>query len=181
MTVAEYAELPADDEIRYELQEGMLVMSPSPVPDHQLCLRRLARQLEDQLPDHLELIPDVDVDLQLVEPTQPGFVRRPDLVVVTQTALQRVRQEHGLLRASEVVLAVEIMSAGSRRTDRVVKHGEYADAGIPHYWIIDLRDNPQLTACHLAGEFGYVAAAPVEGTFTTTEPFAIQLMLDVLL
>ncbi len=28
--------------------------------------------------------------------------------------------------------------AGSQRTDRVIKHGEYADAGIPHYWLVDL-------------------------------------------
>jgi Uma2 family endonuclease len=30
-------------------------------------------------------------------------------------------------------LVVEIVSPGSHRTDHVIKRGEYADAGIPHY------------------------------------------------
>jgi Uma2 family endonuclease len=73
MTVAEYAALPEDDEIRYELQEGILVMSPSPIPDHQRCLRRFLHKLEDQLPDGLEPIPQIDTDLRLVRPPTPGL------------------------------------------------------------------------------------------------------------
>jgi Putative restriction endonuclease len=80
------------------------------------------------------------------------------------------------------VLAVEILSPGSLRTDRIIKHSEYADAGIGHYWIIDLDADedgrPSLVACHLAGELGYADASPVTGSFTTTVPFAIQLELD---
>ncbi|HXV92277.1 MAG TPA: Uma2 family endonuclease [Pseudonocardia sp.] len=179
LTVAEYAALPEDGDTHYELQEGALVMSPSPIPDHQLCARRLARLLEDQVPDDLDVVPDIDIDLGLVEATQPGFVRRPDLVVVTGAALDRVRKERGLLRASEVVLAVEIVSIGSRRTDHVIKHGEYADAGIPHYWLVDIDDErPTLTACHLAGEFGYADAPAVTGTFTAEDPFPVRLELD---
>lgn len=178
LTVAEYAALPEDGEIRYELQEGILVMSPSPITDHQRCLRRLLRELEDQVPEGLEPIPDVDVDLQLVRPSQPGSVRRPDLVVVTRAAIDRVRRELGLLRASDVVLAVEIISPGSRRMDTVVKHGEYADAGIPHYWVVDLDGGVNLTACHLAGEFGYVSAAPSTGIFAAEEPLHLRIDLD---
>ena len=74
-----------------------------------------------------------------------------------------------MLRASEVVLAVEIVSPGSERTDHTVKPLEYADAGIPHYWVVDLGepgDRITLTAHHLAGEFGYGDAGPVAGTFS---------------
>ena len=177
LTVAEYAALPEDGEIRYELQEGILVMAPSPITDHQRCLRRLLRELEDQVPDGLEPIPDVDIDLQLVRPAQPGFVRRPDLVVVTYAAIERTRRERGLLRASDVVLALEIISPSSRRMDTVVKHGEYADAGIPHYWVVDLDGDVSLTACHLAGDFGYASAAPSTGIFTAVNPFPVRLVL----
>ena len=177
LIVAEYAALPEDGEIRYELQEGILVMAPSLITDHQRCLRRLLRELEDQVPDGLEPIPDVDIDLHLVRPSQPGFVRRPDLVVVTCAAIERVRRERGLLRASDVVLAVEIISPGSRRMDTVVKHGEYADAGIRHYWVVDLDGDISLTACHLAGEFGYADAAPSTGIFTAVDPFPVRLDL----
>ncbi|MEJ7629962.1 MAG: Uma2 family endonuclease [Nocardioidaceae bacterium] len=178
LTVAEYAALPEDGEIRYELQEGILVMAPSLITDHQRCLRRLLRELEDQVPDGLEPIPDVDIDLQLVRPAQPGFVRRPDLVVVTCAAIERTRRERGLLRASDVVLAVEIISPSSRRMDTVVKHGEYADAGIRHYWVVDLDGDVSLTAFHLAGDFDYASAAPSTGIFTAVDPIPVRLDLD---
>ena len=181
LTVAEYAALPENGDVTCELQEGALVMSPSLLPEHQRCVRRLLRLIEDHLPDGLEILPDVDIDLQLVEPTRPGFVRRPDLVVVPTAAIDRREQEGGLLRAGEVVLAVEIVSVGSERTDRTIKHGEYADAGIPHHWIVDIDSRPTLTACHRAGEFGYVDAPAVTGVFTAEDPFRVRLELDQLL
>jgi Uma2 family endonuclease len=181
LTVAEFASLPENGDVRYELQEGALVMSPSPLPKHQRCVRKLLRIIEDQLPDTLEVLPDVDIDLQLVEQSRPGFVRRPDLVVVPTAAIDRREQEGGLLRAGDVVLAVEIVSVGSERTDRTIKHGEYADAGIPHYWIVDIDPRPMLTSSHRAGEFGYVDAPAVTGMFTAEEPFSVRLELDQLL
>jgi Uma2 family endonuclease len=181
LTVAEFAALPENGDVRYELQEGALVMAPSPLPKHQRCVRRLMRHIEDQIPDSLEVLPDVDIDLQLVDQSRPGFVRRPDLMVVPTTAIDRRELEGGLLRADEVVLAVEIVSVGSERTDRTIKHSEYADAGIPHYWIVDIEPRPALTACHRAGEFGYVDAPAVTGVFAAEEPFRVRLELDQLL
>lgn len=178
LTVAEFAALDEAPDGRYELQEGNVVMSPSPAPEHQLYQQELQVQLLTQVPGHLKVVPAVDIDLQLVPPSSPGFVRIPDLIVVTAAGIRRRRQEGGLLRASEVVLAIEILSAGSQRTDRSIKHVEYADAGIGHYWYIDIDSRPALTACHLAGEFGYVDAAPVNGTFTANEPFPVRLDLD---
>ena len=184
LTVADYLALPEDVEVRHELQEGILVVSARPVPDHQLCLRRLSRRVEDQLPAGLEVLPEVDVDLQLVLAGRPATVRAPDLVVVPRVALERVRHERGLLRAAEVVLAVEIISPGSRRLDTVLKRSEYADAGIPHYWIVDLGepgDRVMLTAHHLAGEFGYADSRPVTDVFAATEPFPVRIDLDALM
>jgi Uma2 family endonuclease len=184
LTVADYVVLGEDpDGVRYELQEGNLVMSPSPVPEHQIAIMGLARQLHDRVPPAFELVPDVDIDLQLVPPNRPGTVRAPDLVVVTREGLGRRRSEGGVLRASEVVLAVEVTSLSSERMDRVVKRDEYADAGIPHYWVVDLRepgDRITLTAHHVAGEFGYAAAGSVTGVFAATEPFPVRVDLDAL-
>lgn len=180
MTAAEYAATPEDPENRYELQEGAIVMPARPVPDHQDCLFELGTQLRPQVPKHLKMLLEVDLDLHLVPPSHPGTVRVPDLVVVTRDAFLRVRHEGGLLRAADTVLAVEIHSTGTKRTDSVIKHSEYADAGIGHYWMIDLLDGPSLTACHLAGEFGYANAAPARGAFSTEVPFPVHLDLHVL-
>jgi Uma2 family endonuclease len=179
-TVADYLALPEDAESRYELQEGNLVMAPRPVPDHQICQFELGVQLRSRVPEHLRIVPDVDIDLELAPAGQPGTVRAPDLAVVSKEELQRVRRTGGLLRAAEVVLTIEIISPNSRRTDSVMKHSEYADAGIGHYWIIDLDDGPSLTACHLGGEFGYVDAAPVKGVFETDTPFPARVDLAAL-
>lgn len=138
-------------------------------------------QLRKQLPSHLVAGQDIDVDLQLSGPDAPGFVRRPDLIVVHRDAALRVRREGGVICASEVLVVIELVSPGSRRTDHVVKRGEYADADIPHYWIVDLTEPVSLLACHLAGAFGYADGGTITSTFTTTEPFPVELKLDGLL
>jgi Uma2 family endonuclease len=85
-----------------------------------------------------------------------------------------------MLRASDVAVVIEIVSPGSRRIDYKDKHGEYADAGIPYYWLVDLTEPVSLVACHLAGELGYQNASDVTGIFEATEPFYVQLDLDQL-
>lgn len=177
LTVGEYAALGEDDSGRSELMEGNLVISPSPRPDHNTAALRIALQLMPQLPTDLEVITGVDIDLELVPPDQPGFSRRPDVIVVRRTARRRVREQGGLIRASEVVVVIEIVSLGSRRTDNTVKRAEYGDAGIPHYWIVDIQDPVSLLACQLTEKFGYLDDDAVGGTFTRAEPFAINLDL----
>ncbi len=73
---------------------------------------------------------------------------------------------------------VEVVSPGSTRTDHVHKRSEYADAGIPHYWIVDVTEPVSLLACHLAGEFGYASDGAVTGTFTAADPFPVEIDLD---
>ena len=181
LTVAEYLEI-GEIELGYsELVEGRLLMTPSPAPDHNRAGFRMAVELERQLPPGLEVIPDMDVDLELAPAEAPGTVRRPDLIVVPLEARKRVRAEGGIIRASEVLVVMEVLSPGSRRTDHVHKRGEYADAGIPHYWIIDTTEPVSLLACHLAGEFGYADAGSVTGTFSATEPFPVTIDIGALL
>lgn len=181
LTAAQYAALPEDvDGARHELQEGWIMMSPRPVPDHQDAAHHLHVELARQLPA-LKVFQDVDIDLGLAPRDQPGTVRVPDLVVVERAAHRRVRAERSLLRASEVLLVVEILSPGSTRIDTLVKRHEYAEAGIGHYWIVDLQDGPSITACHLAGEFGYQDGGPVRGVLVTEAPFPLRVDLTTLL
>ncbi|MCP2258402.1 putative restriction endonuclease [Streptoalloteichus tenebrarius] len=92
--------------------------------------------------------------------------------------MERLDEEGGIARASKILLAVEIVSPGSRRMDHKTKHTEYADAGIRHFWILDLQRPVSLVACHLTEEFGYQDAPTATGTFTTTDPFPVTLNID---
>ncbi|HET6711838.1 Uma2 family endonuclease [Amycolatopsis sp.] len=181
LTIEEYAALGETDTGFTELVEGRVVMSPSPKPRHNLVMLALAQQLVPQMPSHLKVVPDTDVDLGLAPPGSPGFSRRPDLMLVDKAGLARVHRNRDMIRADEVAVVVEIVSPGSKRTDYSVKHDEYADSGIPHYWIVDITEPVSLVACHQAGEFGYLNAAAVTGTFTTDVPFPVKIDLDALL
>ncbi len=181
LTAAEYAQLGETGWGYTELMEGRILVSPSPTARHNLAGFALARRLHPQLPGTARVIPDVDIDLKLVPADQPGSVRRPDLVVVENKAIDRVNRDGGLLGAGDVLVVVEIVSPGSRRLDRVTKRHEYADAGIPHYWILDLDKPVSLLPYHLAEDFGYADSGEITGTFISTVPFPIQLQLDLLI
>lgn len=181
LTIADYLAIDEIESGRAELVEGSIVMSPIPVPRHLRAQKRLVRQLDDQLPDHLEAMAESEIDLALSGPDGPGWCRRPDVVVAMRTAYDRIDRAGGMLAVSEVLLAVEILSPSSQRTDTVTKRAEYADAGIPHYWIVDLDDPVSMVAHHLAGEFGYADGGVVTGTYSATAPFPVELDLDALL
>ena len=140
LTLAEWEALPEDASRRYELVEGVLLAVPRPTSLHQLAMLRLGAELDRQLPDDLTVLPDVDV---LVEAGLTPTARAPDVVVVPST---RAEQNPPRLTAADVLLAIEVVSPGTGRTDRVTKMSEYAEAGIPHYWLVDLPPRLQLTA-----------------------------------
>ena len=180
LTIAEYAALGETESGYTELIEGNLLMSPSPAPDHNFAVQELGAQLRPQLPAGVETVPDLDVDLELAAADQPGFSRRPDLIVIDRAARLRVRDEGGMIRASEVLLVVEVVSPSSRRIDHVDKRRDYADAGIPTYWIVDIDDPISLVACHLTEEFGYQDDQVATGTFRTEAPFPVEINLSQL-
>jgi Uma2 family endonuclease len=178
LTVAEYAALGETEPGYTELQEGRLLTSPSPRPMHNIASGWLLLQLMPQVSERFKVVQDIDIDLELAPPDRPGFSRRPDLIVVDREGLARAERDGTLIRAREVLIVIEIVSPSSHRMDTVVKHDEYADAGIPHYWIIDLDEPVSLVACHLAGEFGYQDAPAATKTFVTAEPFPVELDLN---
>lgn len=148
-------------------------MFPNSSIDHSVASMHLIMQLVGQLPDDLEVIRAVDVNLELAPPDKPGHVRRPDLFVA-----QRQNTEDGLIKASEIVLVVEILSWSSRDTDTVAKRREYAKAGIPFYWIIDLEEQVSLAPMRLAGESGYQEMPVETGVYEADAPFPLKIQVD---
>lgn len=170
-TVEEFLRLPEDNSFRYELQDGVIIVSPRPSNLHMKVLLRLGAQMDSQLPDHLDVLPEVDVDLGLPE----RLVRAPDLVV-----LPRDLDRKGANRASDVLLAIEILSPGSIRLDTKIKFGEYDEAGIPNLWLVDPQPPVTVTVYRLY-DHGYEESLRAEHTFTVDEPCPLTIDLDALL
>ncbi len=178
LTIGEYAALGETEHGYTELVEGRLLMSPSPAFKHSRAMGRLYSALVEQGPAEFEAVQELDVDLELVPPDEPGSSRCPDIIVVRQEFGDRLAEEGGIVPASEVLLVVEIVSPSSKRIDHVHKRNDYADAGIPNYWIIDIDDPISLTACRLTEQFGYQDDQVVTGTFRTDVPFPVEINLD---
>lgn len=171
-TVDEFAALPVDRTARYELQEGAVVVSPRPARLHMNVLGKLFFQLTEQLPADLRAWIEIDIDLELDTPV----VRVPDIVVTNHP----VRYEVPITKAADVVLAVEIISPGSVRTDTMVKPMEYADAGIPNLWLVDPRPPVTATVYRLVGH-EYEESSRAEHALVTDHPSPLRIDLDALI
>ena len=173
MTLDEFVALPEDNSARYELQEGILVVSPGSTRLNQLAAHRLSNQLDAQLPADWESVIDFEV---IVRHADPAILRVPD-VLVTPVGGPEKRVE-----AADVLLAVEIVSPGSRNVGLHLKPYEYAEAGIPHYWVVDLDPpSPSITAYGLgAPGDGYEESQTATGELVVEEPFGIRIDIDAL-
>jgi len=129
-TYDDYAALPYDGN-RYEIVNGVLLMTPAPTPEHQSIATRIAYYLFP----HIDLAgigklftAPIDVDLG------PKNVYQPDLVVVLNTHLNRVGEQK-IIGAPDLV--IEIASPSTAAYDRLIKYEKYAHAGIAEYWIVN--------------------------------------------
>ncbi len=124
-TVADRNALP-DDGLRYEVVDGLLVVSPSPVPQHQWVSVQLELLLSSACPEGFVML-HAPLDWQVDEHT----VFEPDVLVMRR---QDVTPER---LVGTPVLIVEIASPSTARFDRTLKFERYAQAGVRQYWIVD--------------------------------------------
>lgn len=148
-TFDQLAELP-DDGRRYEVVDGNLVVTPPPSHFHQLVSSVVAEVLRSQCPPQWR----VYQEFALLLGTDG---RVPDVAVVRADA-PLSRAEPYPVRPEFFGLVVEVVSARTRKTDRFTKPGEYAEAGIPIMWRIELEPVPHVLAFVL-GENGYEAVS----------------------
>ncbi|MEU8313956.1 Uma2 family endonuclease [Micromonospora sp. NPDC048169] len=153
-----------------ELVDGIIHLTPFPTLGHQGIASLLAIWLRSRVPAHLRAAQAVSIGLDV------DSSRRPD-VLLHHAGLP---SDRSLLRPADVVLAVEIVSPGTRRVDRFAKPGEYAAARIPFYWRIE-QDPVHLYAYRLGdrigpgGERQYELVDDSSEVIELSEPFAIKL------
>ncbi|MER7843579.1 Uma2 family endonuclease [Kitasatospora sp. NPDC096077] len=82
-------------------------------------------------------------------------------------------------RPREVVLVVEVVSPESECRDRGVKFHKYAEAGIPHYWIVDEEDGAPVAHVYELEQAtsSYAPAGIFRGVLERPVPFPISIDL----
>ncbi|MFJ2030993.1 Uma2 family endonuclease [Streptosporangium sp. NPDC087985] len=177
LTVDEWFELNSrDDGSRYELVDGSLIVSPAPSFRHQRLGDRLQNLLESFSPE--EMVPVTATGLLLDR--KPGVI--PDLMVVDKAPFE---EGADIAQPEWVHLVVEIVSKSTTATDRRIKHAKYAEAGIPHFWRIEMRPfrgqgNDELPVIFTYvldenGEYQLTHRVSAGATADFTEPFKVML------
>ena len=121
-----------DDGNRYELLDGVLLVTPAARRMHQVVAGRL----------HVRLALAVE-EVGLAQIVSPGVVVRaprtqlqPDILV--QPA--RFSLETDWSKITDHWLAIEVLSRSSRVYDREIKRGAYFALGVREVWLVDIRD-----------------------------------------
>jgi Uma2 family endonuclease len=133
-TVAEVLEFP-DDGNRYEVVAGELLVTPAPRDRHQLIVTRLMGYLLDYfrplgLADWLRTSP---ADITWGKPPREAEDRvQPDVFVIPPDG-----KLGDWLYVDRLVLAIEVVSLSTMRSDRGPKRKTYQRHRVSTYWIVD--------------------------------------------
>ena len=123
-----------ESNVRTELVDGELVVSPSPTYDHQNTVGRMFVALTTFVNAHQlgsVVIGPLDVVLSA------AVVYQPDILFVSHARKSTIRQ--GKVEGPPD-LAVEVISEHNRSHDTSVKFRHYEQYGVREYWMVDHRD-----------------------------------------
>lgn len=165
LTVDDLADLPPGDDRRYELDDGMLIVSPAPLNIHQLVVTRLTVILTAACPGHLAVLAGVGINITRFQH------RVPDVAVVPADSFEIDHIER------PPALVVEVSSRSTRLYDRNRKKDVYEGFAIPAYWIVEADpDRPRLIAFELRnGKYQTVPDVTSSDEFRATSPFGVSI------
>jgi Uma2 family endonuclease len=168
-TVDDLDDVREDHVHRYEIIDGVLVVSGSPRMRHQRAVGRIYQLLTAACPPGLEAFV-APFAVLLAHDT----MMQPDVLVARVADLTE-----GELPAPPV-LAVEVLSPGSRTIDLRMKFDRHERAGTPHYWVVDPNEDPakaQLIAFTLVdGAYRQIGEVTGDETFRSPAPFSIAIV-----
>ncbi len=128
-TYQDYCQLP--DEVRAEVLDGELLMSPSPFRKHQKISGKIYRLLAQWVETHcLGEVYDAPFDVVL---SQYDIVQ-PDILYISNER-KSILTEANVQGAPDLV--IEILSSGDKKRDTVKKKAIYEKYGVKEYWIVD--------------------------------------------
>ncbi len=119
---------------RYELIDGELIVTPAPRTPHQLAAFELCKVLDiylERVPIGIAVMSPADLELR------SGTITQPDVFVIP-AGCGIAGATAAWSDVSSLLLAVEVLSPGSVRTDRIVKRDFYLANSVAEYWIVDV-------------------------------------------
>ncbi|SDL69363.1 Uma2 family endonuclease [Nonomuraea jiangxiensis] len=112
-----------------ELIDGSLVFVRPQASFHMKVVDLLVAHLRQAAPDDLRVRREMSV---ILDPSQRP---EPDLAVIRAAAVRD--DDETFYKAEDVLLVIEVVSPESKLRDRGRKPQLYADAGIPHFWLVE--------------------------------------------
>ena len=158
--------LPENNGPKVEVVCGSVVVSPHARRYHQMIERELPSSLHRAArPYGMEAYPEVNI------------VSGDDLFIPDFVVARRSRGDWVSLPISEVVLIGEIVSPGSRRKELIDRPRVYAEAGVPYFLRVEVRNRIPALALHqlVDGAYRPIVAAAAGALFTMTEPFPFEI------
>jgi Uma2 family endonuclease len=167
-TRADLEDMP-DDGRRYEIIDGVLIVSAAPGRLHQRAVGRMYRLLDDACTPEFEVLM-APFAVGLADDTE----MEPDVVV------GRIVDFTDRDLPAAPALAVEVLSHSTKLIDLNVKKERLRRAGTPAYWVVDPSARPaeaRLIAWELV-EHEYRQVADVSGdeAFEATVPFPVRVV-----
>lgn len=120
-----------DNRVRYELDSGDLIVTPSPTPRHNLVAYKLRRALSAFVHKHSLGAVIGEVDFRLAA----NVVRKPDVAFLDSGRMQAFDLDLTPIEAAPT-LAIEIISASNLAQDTAKKVRQYLEAGSQAVWLV---------------------------------------------
>ncbi len=122
--------LQIEDEKRYEVMEGGLIMVPAPLTSHQRVSRNIEVILCNFVKEkRLGEILDAPTDVVLSE----DVVVQPDILFISKERLNII-EEAAIMGSPDLI--VEVVSPFSASYDTIEKRGVYEKHGVKEYWLV---------------------------------------------
>jgi Uma2 family endonuclease len=142
-TEAQYLKLTDQSNHLIEFTDGAIEVLPMPTQRHQVILLLLYELFKAVLQPMGGKVLVAPLRMQV----RPGMFREPDILMLRNVNDPRNQNAYWL----GADLVVEIVSPDDPARDTTVKRADYAEAGIPEYWIVNPLDET-ITVLTLAGE-----------------------------
>ena len=168
-TYEDYKRTP--DDLRYELLDGELILSPSPRTAHQRTSKRILKPLDDFVEQNkLGEVFHAPYDVVLDD----FNVVQPDILFVSSERASIITEDN-IQGAPDLI--IEILSPSTARRDRTQKRDLYARREVKEYWQADT-DAKSVTALTLENGVYRIAGIYTEGQ-TLTSPLLQSFTLSI--